>query len=51
MNNGMGYAISIVAQDFYHAQMLDGNLCDFLTRNIDHVGGYLIHNYSTEAQY
>jgi hydroxypyruvate isomerase len=24
--------------DFYHAQMLDGNLCDFLTRNIDHVG-------------
>ena len=25
-------------QDFYHAQMLDGNLCDFLSRNIAHVG-------------
>jgi hydroxypyruvate isomerase len=24
--------------DFYHAQMLGGNLCDFLTRNIHHVG-------------
>ena len=34
----LSYANFSFFQDFYHAQILDGNLCDFLSRNIKHIG-------------